>query len=729
MLKGKGDRSRKKRGNVRKETKRTAKSFPGGSATGVSSSSQNQNKKKMKKKKKQSGGFHAWDLTRAVFSGVMRQGYRFPTPIQRRAVPPALAGRDVVAMARTGSGKTAAFVIPMLERLHAIDLEAAAGANLNISSGDDAAAAAAIAAAAGSLGSPRALILSPTRELAVQTFRFIRSLGKFTGLSSALLVGGESLRAQFAALDANPAIVVATPGRLAHLLDEVQGLRRRLGAVSYVVFDEADRLFEMGFKPTLLAILQHCNPGRQTLLFSATLPTALAQFASAGLREPVIVRLDAETKVSENLRLVFLRLRSEERMAALLMLLRELIPNEQQAMVFVATRQYAELVANVLNASASGGVDGGAGGGDKSNGKGLQSYESLAKCVYGSMHQESRNKAMAEFRKKKVRVLVATDVASRGIDIPLLDNTINFHFPGKPKLFVHRVGRVARQGRQGTAFSFVSADELPYAIDLHLFLARRVVSSSTLYSPESSKDSKKIKKKRNRSAQMINGRDINASDSECSSGKSESAYGLAAMTPDHVHVGWMPQATLDDDDHLVRRTIEASSELQTLARSAKRSMQKYEKTRGAASRSSVKRAKEFREIDDQAQCLHPLLEDLVRRRRMMTVQRSGSANGGDSGDIGRSSLVSDSSASGLHAFRAALRGLRPKQTVLELELSKAGKGQSDVMRRKRREHAHVVPAARGLGGRANNMEEDEEEDKDDGDDDGDDDDQHPCNGF
>jgi ATP-dependent RNA helicase DDX54/DBP10 len=206
-------------------------------------------KKKAKKDKKKTGGFQSFGLCGQVFKGIMRLGFKVPTPIQRKAIPALLAGSDVAAMARTGSGKTAAFLIPMLEKLRSRDDKTGV----------------------------RGLVLSPTRELALQTNQVAGQLGKFTGLMSTLLVGGSSMGSQFAALEEHPDILIATPGRLMHHLIEVKFSLRQ---VQMCVFDEADRLFEMGFAAQLQEILKQLGEERQTALFSATMPKVSCTFWS-----------------------------------------------------------------------------------------------------------------------------------------------------------------------------------------------------------------------------------------------------------------------------------------------------------------------------------------------------------------------------------------------------------------------------------------------------------------
>lgn len=449
-------------------------------------------------KKGKGGGFQTMGLSRAVLRGVLEKGYRVPTPIQRKVIPVALKGKDVVAMARTGSGKTAAFLVPMLQRLQA-------HAPLGI----------------------RALVLSPTRDLAIQTLKFSRAIGKHTDLQQTLVVGGDGLESQFAALGAAPDVVIATPGRLWHLIQEMS---LSLASVEMVVFDEADRLFEMGFAEQLRLILKMLPDSRQTLLVSATLPAALAQFAKAGLRDPEMVRLDIDTRLSPDLQNVFVALAASEKAASLAHVLINCIgkgvdPSKGDT---VKTTTTSETTSTTETTSKSGDDGHGDDGDEKKQQQKQQKQTQQQKkkgekekekkqvqqqqaqqqgeqretdkkltmvfvstkhhveyltlllkalgveCVgiYGAMDQAARVRALAAFRRGDVPVMVVTDVAARGIDIPLLDYVVNYDFPAEPKLYVHRAGRVARAGRPGVAISFVAHDELPYAVDLMLYLGQ-----------------------------------------------------------------------------------------------------------------------------------------------------------------------------------------------------------------------------------------------------------------
>lgn len=428
----------------------------------------------------------------------------------------------MVAMARTGSGKTAAFLIPMLERLKAHTSKAGA----------------------------RAVILSPTRELALQTFKFCKELGRFTDLRFAVLVGGDSMESQFEDLANNPDVIVATPGRLMHHLSEVEGMSLR--TVEYAVFDEADRLFEMGFAEQLRQILSHLGETRQTLLFSATLPRLLADFAKAGLREPHIVRLDVDTKISPDLKLAFFTLRHDEKPAALVYMVREHIRSDQQTLIFVSTKHHVEFLQELMRRE---GLD--------------------FSVVYGAMDQAARKIHLAKFRARKTMLLLVTDVAARGIDIPLLDNVVNYDFPSKPKLFVHRVGRAARAGRVGTAFSFITPDELPYLLDLHLFLSKPVQPSPT--EEDIAANGQELLKRLNESVE-----------------RGDTVYGR------------LPQSILDNTGEKLRGLVEQNTELSALQKACSNAFRLYSKTRPSASLESARRAKRL-----PREGLHPVFREGV----------------------------------------------------------------------------------------------------------------------
>uniref|UniRef100_A0A182NHT0 RNA helicase n=1 Tax=Anopheles dirus TaxID=7168 RepID=A0A182NHT0_9DIPT len=373
-----------------------------------------------KKGKKKSGGFQAMGLSPPVLKGILKMGYKVPTPIQRKTIPIIMDGRDVVAMAKTGSGKTGCFLIPLFEKLRQREAKAGGGA--------------------------RALVLSPTRELAIQTFKFMKQLGRFMDLKTILVLGGDSMDSQFAAVHTLPDVIVATPGRFLHLCVEMD---LRLSSVQYCVLDEADRLFEMGFGEQLTETIKRLPEARQMVLFSATLPKLMVDFATAGLCQPVLIRLDVESKIPDTLDLKYIYCRPAERYATLLVLLREVIPSTAQTVIFAGTQHHVELISLMLTKA------------------GVPNSH-----IYSGLDASARKINTAKFTHRKVNVLVVTDIAARGLDIPTLDYVINLHFPGKPKLFIHRVGRCARAGRSGTAYTIFSNDDIAHLIDLHMFLNR-----------------------------------------------------------------------------------------------------------------------------------------------------------------------------------------------------------------------------------------------------------------
>lgn len=372
------------------------------------------------------GAFSSIGLNANLTKAIQKKGYKQPTPIQRRCIPPLLAGRDLVGMARTGSGKTAAFVLPILQNLRAHSAKTGV----------------------------RALILAPSRELALQTLKFTQLMAKFTDLRVAALIGGDSLEEQFAAMASNPDIVVATPGRLLHVCVEAS---INLKTVSMVVWDEADRLMEdASMGEQLKDIMARCPASRQTALFSATMPQALAEFARMGLNDPALIKLDAESTLSPDLKTIFLAIKNESRDAHLITLLSQhcRAPGSKKkplTVIFCATKHHVEYLQELLVA-----------------------LNFPCTYIYGALDQQARESAIELFRSGRRSILIVTDVASRGIDVPLLDIAINYDFPATPKLFVHRVGRVARAGRTGTAFSLVAPDEMPHLFDLQLFLGRPV---------------------------------------------------------------------------------------------------------------------------------------------------------------------------------------------------------------------------------------------------------------
>jgi len=476
-----------------------------------------------------------------IINGLNRMGYKLPTPIQRKTIPLALAGIDLVCMARTGSGKTCAFLLPLVFKLE----------KHNHSSG------------------VRGIVLSPTRELAVQTFKFARDIAKFTDLNIINILGGDPIEAQFEALSSRPDIIIATPGRLMHHLREISTFK--LKQVQLLIFDEADRLFEMGFAEQLNEIVRECPVERQTLLFSATMPKQLVQFSRAGLRDPQLIRLDTDSQLSTELRLAFFMTRSNEKIAAFLYLVQKIIPATQVTIVFTATRHHSELIHALLERI------------------GISST-----MVYGTMDQDARSMHLKAFRGGSIRYLIVTDLAARGIDVPLLNNVINFHFPPSPKLFIHRCGRAARQGRIGYAFSLVESEELAFVADVHAYLGRTLdICSKTGSSNDDGDELHAVGSRGDDAAFMDDEFDT-------------LSYTLETMSPSQVHVGVLPQDVLDRENDFLKRCLADDDELSTMYRISENGMKQYRRTRTEASRSGVKVAKALLK-DSVIREIHPLI--------------------------------------------------------------------------------------------------------------------------
>ncbi|KAJ7251462.1 P-loop containing nucleoside triphosphate hydrolase protein [Mycena haematopus] len=523
------------------------------------------------------GSFQSMGLHPSLLRSLTLQGYRIPTPIQRLSIPALLENppRDLVGMARTGSGKSLAYMVPLVQRLsgrHSTTFGA------------------------------RALILLPTRELALQLLKVGKELargwhaghghagdgeevedsGKSENLRWSLIVGGEGLDEQFEMITSNPDVIIATPGRLLHLIVE---MNLDLKSVQYVVFDEADRLFEMGFETALNEILHRLPASRQTLLFSATLPKSLVEFAKAGLQNPKLVRLDAESKISSDLKMAFFSVKQAEKDACLLSILRDVIKvpfgqsatlegdasGEQarkgkmkrmeqqtaphQTLIFVATKHHVEYLLNLLTTA---------------------NY--AVSHIYGSLDQTARSYQMDQFRRGFTSILVVTDVAARGIDIPVLENVINYDFPQGARVFVHRVGRTARAGRQGWAWSFITNTELPYLLDLQLFLGRPLKA------------------------------DV--------SGDGDQEYTQSLI------LGTFEREKIDEDVEYIRSLEDANHSLPILREVMKRGHAMYERSKGKASPPSYKRAKEMTKdpkwiLAGSDSGVHPVLlrgDDGVQRR-------------------------------------------------------------------------------------------------------------------
>ncbi len=345
--------------------------------------------------------FQSLGLTDALLRDLAAAGYKEPTPIQAQAIPACLEGRDVLGCAQTGTGKTAAFVIPMVERLAKLPS-----------------------------GTPRGLILAPTRELAFQIQRTVQQLGRSRRVSATTVVGGEDMSAQVRGLRQHPTIVVATPGRL---LDHMWNGTINLAGFTIVVLDEADRMLDMGFAPQLNQILEALNEERQTLLFSATMPADLTALARAGLKNPVQVMADRPATAAHRVTQTVHHTSHGEKTSLLLRILAE--PGDS-VLVLTRTKHGADRL-----------------------GRFLEKEGHRVAVLHGDRRLSQRRAALEGFRRGTYRVLVATDIAARGIDVANIGHVINDDLPNTPEDYVHRIGRTGRMKATGRATSFVTAED------------------------------------------------------------------------------------------------------------------------------------------------------------------------------------------------------------------------------------------------------------------------------
>jgi ATP-dependent RNA helicase RhlE len=346
--------------------------------------------------------FTSFNLDPSILRGVAGLGFTEATPIQRDAIPPALEGRDLLACAMTGSGKTAAFVLPILQRL-----------------------------LGKKRGTTRALVLAPTRELAAQIVEHFNGLGRHTGLKAAAVYGGVGMEPQARALRNGVDVIVACPGRL---LDHFRQPYARLAGLEILVLDEADRMLDMGFLPDIRRILKQLPPPSQTLFFSATLPPPIRELSRQMLRNPVAINVERPAAPATGVAQTVYPVRQEVKSALLLELLRDRAINN--ALVFTRTKHRANRLAQFLHRN---GV--------------------ACERVHGNRSQTQRTEALAGFKSGRFRVLVATDIAARGIDVEGLSHVVNFDVPHVPEDYIHRVGRTARAGATGEALTFVSPEE------------------------------------------------------------------------------------------------------------------------------------------------------------------------------------------------------------------------------------------------------------------------------
>ena len=359
--------------------------------------------------------FQEMGLMDAVVHGVQSLGFVEPTPVQERCIPLILQGRDVIGSAQTGTGKTAAFALPILSRLK-------------------------------DRGGPRCLVLEPTRELAVQVETAFQYYARFTEIEIGVVYGGVGYDRQKKLIQFGVDVVVATPGRLLDL--QQQGLLR-LDQIEILVLDEVDRMLDMGFLPDVKKIVQLCPTDRQTLLFSATIPPEIESLSSWVLQDPEVVEIGVRRAVAETVTHAFYPVAAAQKFDLLVALLEQ--THYESVIVFTRTKQAADEISDRLKA-----------------------LRHSVTVLHSDRKQSERTAALAGFKSGKYEVLVATDIAARGLDIAGVTHVINYDIPLHPEDYVHRIGRTGRAEQAGDAFTLVTAEELKAMTDIEKFINQKV---------------------------------------------------------------------------------------------------------------------------------------------------------------------------------------------------------------------------------------------------------------
>jgi len=369
---------------------------------------------------RESSSFESLGLDRGLLRAATEMGFAHPTPVQARAIPPAIAGSDVLGSAQTGSGKTVAFVLPLLQHLLR---QPVPGKGI------------------------RGVILVPTRELAAQVEATFLACGQFSGIRCALIIGGASWNTQVANLKAGASVVVATPGRL---LDHLHNNRAfSLSECRFLVLDEADRMLDMGFLPDIRAILEKIPRQRQTLMFSATIPPEIERLVSQFMRDPVRVQIDPPRAPAKGIKQHVYPVSPAQKYALLLALLSR--PEVTSSLVFTATKRAADIVGGYLKS------------------KGLS-----AAILHADLSQSHRTQAMEGFRDRRHAILVATDIAARGIDVRHVSHVFNFDVPLYAEDYLHRIGRTARAFTVGQAITLMTPVEKKHVASIETFIQAEI---------------------------------------------------------------------------------------------------------------------------------------------------------------------------------------------------------------------------------------------------------------
>ena len=366
--------------------------------------------------------FESLKLIEPIQKALIAEGYVTPTPIQAQAIPIILAGNDLLGCAQTGTGKTAAFAIPIIQKLHQ---------NSEFRKGRR---------------KIKALIVTPTRELAIQIGESFEAYGKYTDLKYTVIFGGVKQGKQTDELHNGVDILVATPGRL---LDLITQNFISLNAIEVFVLDEADRMLDMGFVHDVKRLIKLLPVKRQSLFFSATMPDEIVKLASTILDSPISVSVTPVSSTADTINQFLYYVDKKDKNALLLEILKE--KNMETALVFTRTKHGADKVVKML-----------------------LSHHIKAEAIHGNKAQNARQRALSNFKSKETRVLVATDIAARGIDVDELAHVINFEIPNIPETYVHRIGRTGRAGANGTAYSFCEDEELGYLKDIQRLIGKKI---------------------------------------------------------------------------------------------------------------------------------------------------------------------------------------------------------------------------------------------------------------
>ncbi len=361
--------------------------------------------------------FSNFNLRPELMKAIEALNFSEPTPIQKEAIPQVIGGRDILASAQTGTGKTLAFVLPMLQRM----LEKPAPG-------------------------VTALVLLPTRELAAQVASVVKEVGRFTSFRSVLLVGGESFHMQLQGLRNGASMVIATPGRL---LDHMERRTITLSKIHTLVLDEADRMLDMGFAPALHRILQNVPKERQTMLFSATLAAEIGRLSHLALKDPITIAIAAKGATADTVTQMIYPVMPNQKSDLLLAILRN--TTMQSVLVFSRTKRGADRLARFL-----------------------QAEDLSVMAMHADLTQSQRNHALQGFKHGKYQIMVATDIAARGLDVKKLSHVINFNVPEKTEDYVHRIGRTGRAFEVGDAYTLVSPEEERYVAAIERFIGRKI---------------------------------------------------------------------------------------------------------------------------------------------------------------------------------------------------------------------------------------------------------------